>query len=969
MFLDCPYCRSRLEYSKDPPRFCGYCGKPLGSTVDLQSSSSMEVAEAPTILPAPMQVTHGNVDDGDATLVKPPNLTKEFHFRADPDLVGGYRLLRKLGGGGMGTVYEAQEPGTKRRVAIKLISPEFLSHAESLARFRQEGRLASRLAHPRCVFVYKVDEDAGRPYIVMELMPGKTLLELVRERGTLPPEEAVLKILDVIDGLREAHKLGLIHRDVKPSNCFLQRDGRVKIGDFGLSKTIHMASSHSTRTPLEDPSLTKTGAFVGTPLYAAPEQVKGERVDQQADVYAVAATLYFLLTGKAPFEGASDAMATMARIVSDDPSSIRDVRPDVSATLDQVILRGLARDRKKRWKDLDAFRNALLPFLPKATPIVGLSLRVGAVLTDFFLTYSIVWTIEWLWEWVHVYFLKASATASVDWKLLGNPIYEAIIGPWVLILYFSLCETKWGCTPGKWLTRLRVHKAISGENPDFLQSFGRAAIFIYILLLLELILLGFMYLQPSGQFAMNAEQRKQMNVVMIWFIQWPSLLVGVLLLSMTMRKRNGYRGLHEVLTGTRVVGLPWQWQPEKLRMSREFQPSVGVTSGMPVRIGPFAIKGVLSMHGKNQIYVGQDESLARPVWIWQRPRSDASSSTHSAVDRAGRWRWLGSGVEGDQEWDAWLATKGTFLRDIIAQDGTLSWQEARHLMQSLAEELLAACKDHSLPAQLTPAQVWVQSDGGVQILDIPMESAGGDSGATPGLDDNARAMSFLRQILLLSLEGQVRSVESAHHLRVALPVHADRIVNRFLGYRKPPLDLEGLLKVLQETASMPTEVTRLRRLAHFFLHGFILLFMMSVTFAVMLPLIMFTGISKWMQNDAISIQIGFTVLFGLLIVLAAVSGGGVSFNVMGMALWNRAGGPATARQAALRTFVVGLPLYLLILIDQYLTYYWYTPAVYPIKVINSSLMGLYVLVHLGLFLWKPSESWHDRLVRTVVVPK
>src|SRR5256714_7399005 len=131
----------------------------------------------------------------------------------------------------MGTVYEAEDNEGRRRVALKLIAAEFATSQEAVERFRLEGKLASAFVHPRCVFVLAADEEAGRPYIVMELMPGATLEDLVRKRGPLPPEEAITKIFDVIDGLREAHRLGLVHRDVKPSNCFLDADGHVKVGD------------------------------------------------------------------------------------------------------------------------------------------------------------------------------------------------------------------------------------------------------------------------------------------------------------------------------------------------------------------------------------------------------------------------------------------------------------------------------------------------------------------------------------------------------------------------------------------------------------------------------------------------------------------------------------------------------------------------------------------------------------------
>src|SRR5262249_57395958 len=195
------------------------------------------------------------------------------------------------------------------------------------------------------------DEDQGRPYIVMELMPGATLDDLVRSKGPLTPEPAIRKILDVIEGLNEAHQIGLVHRDVKPSNCFLEPDGRVKIGDFGLAKSL----SRSTH-------LTKTGAFLGTPLFCSPEQVRCEPVDAQSDVYSVAATLYCLLVGKAP-QQSSDAAATIARIVADDPPPMRSVRPELPPGLDRVVLRGLERDRGRRWRDLEEFRTALLPYL------------------------------------------------------------------------------------------------------------------------------------------------------------------------------------------------------------------------------------------------------------------------------------------------------------------------------------------------------------------------------------------------------------------------------------------------------------------------------------------------------------------------------------------------------------------------------------------------------------------------------
>jgi serine/threonine protein kinase len=182
-------------------------------------------------------------------------------FDQVPAVIGSYRRIRLLGAGGMGKVYEAEEIATGRRVALKLIAPENVSSADALIRFRREGRLAATLTHPRCVFVLRADEEAGQPYLVLELMPGKTLKDLVEKQGPLSVANAVAKMCDVMEGLGAMHQLGMIHRDVKPANCFLDADGRVKIGDFGLARALLRGDSN----------LTGTGVFVGTPLFASPE--------------------------------------------------------------------------------------------------------------------------------------------------------------------------------------------------------------------------------------------------------------------------------------------------------------------------------------------------------------------------------------------------------------------------------------------------------------------------------------------------------------------------------------------------------------------------------------------------------------------------------------------------------------------------------------------------------------------------
>src|SRR5581483_1051054 len=325
------------EYTDLRPMFCSRCGHALTET---QAAPPHSPSEAMTVVPASAHV--GQSFDAPA---------QEF--------IGGYRLLRTLGSGGMGTVYEAEELNSGRHVALKLIARENVASSDAVSRFRRESKLTSQIAHPRCVFVLAAYEEAGRPYIVMELMQGTTLQDEVDRQGPLPIAQAVAVIVDVIEGLQAAHRLGVIHRDVKPSNCFVEANGRVKIGDFGLSKSLQ-----------RDTHLTRTGAFMGTPLFASPEQVRGEPLDERTDVYSVAATLYCLLTGRAPHQ-TGDAAATLARIAADDVSSLRKLRPDVPVSLDKVILHGLERDRQRRFRNLEELRTALTPFLPEQLSIGG----------------------------------------------------------------------------------------------------------------------------------------------------------------------------------------------------------------------------------------------------------------------------------------------------------------------------------------------------------------------------------------------------------------------------------------------------------------------------------------------------------------------------------------------------------------------------------------------------------------------
>ena len=191
--------------------------------------------------------------------------------------------------------------------------------------------------------------------ITMEIAGSGTLKDKLKKRGPLPTTEAVDAILDVIAGLEAAFAAGVLHRDIKPSNCFVSPDGSVKIGDFGLSVST---------LAKDDSYVTATGVIMGTPAYASPEQLRGDDLDVRADIYSVGATLFTLLTGRAPFEG-ENAVQVVANAVNQKPKPLSELREDVPPGLERVVARCLAKEPDGRYADYTALRNALLPFSSK----------------------------------------------------------------------------------------------------------------------------------------------------------------------------------------------------------------------------------------------------------------------------------------------------------------------------------------------------------------------------------------------------------------------------------------------------------------------------------------------------------------------------------------------------------------------------------------------------------------------------
>ena len=226
----------------------------------------------------------------------------------DGQLWGPYRVIRLLGRGGMGEVYEAEQLETGRRLALKVLR-DTLRGDEDRARFLREGQLAASISHAHTVYIFGSEEVGGAPAITMELLSGGTLKDRVSAEGPMPPSAAVSAVLDIIGGLDAAQAAGILHRDIKPSNCFVDADGAVKVGDFGLSiSTLTRDVRHELAT----------AGFEGTPQFAAPEQLRGEPLDVRADIYAVGATLYYLLTGRPPLD-APDFRELVSKVASEKP--------------------------------------------------------------------------------------------------------------------------------------------------------------------------------------------------------------------------------------------------------------------------------------------------------------------------------------------------------------------------------------------------------------------------------------------------------------------------------------------------------------------------------------------------------------------------------------------------------------------------------------------------------------------------
>ena len=634
-----------------------------------------------------------------------------------------------------------------------------MTSAEDRGRFIREGRLAASINHPNSVYVYGTEVIDGFPAIAMEIASGGTLRDRVDQSGPMPPEQAVDATLQAIAGLKAAQAAGVHHRDVKPSNLFVDTLGTIKVGDYGLS--ISNVSNLSMET-----QLTATGTIIGTPAFAPPEQLRGEDLDVRADIYSVGASLYFLLTREFPFD-ARDPVKLIAAVLQETPVSPRTIEPQIAPGLAAVVLKCLEKTAAARYSNYDELRRALAPFSSAARTPASLTMRAIAYFIDRVFFFAVMGAGT-------AVFLRQS---PVEWIQPSGYSILLIQATLMEALYFGICEGFFGAGAGKALLGLRVI-GLDGGRPGFARALAR-----------------------SGIFALVNFLRGLVQLLILSYVGVVSALVtGVLfqaapvVLFFRARRGNGFAGLHDGWSDTRVV------------LKRA--PEAAVTlPGNPLltefkesgKIGPYSIIEKIAEAAGESTFLALDRQLSRRVWI-HCPQGGAPPvpAMRRDLSRPGRLRWLGGRRSPNETWDAYGFIEGKPLSDFLLS--RQPWGSIRRWLYDVVSELAAAAADGTSVYSIAIDQIYIGADGHARILDFPLGSSSLPLNDRVHPGDMISVQTFLYSVAAMALEGSTHVPQRGNRLSpVPVPDDARRFLRHLRDARFDSLEaIRTSLKPLQE---------------------------------------------------------------------------------------------------------------------------------------------------------------------------